>query len=167
MVFAITFCWLFFFFCCCGGGGSGGGGFLHFHFNHLKVTPRVSVNFPLPLHISGSISMPDLCKRSSHASQHSFNRDILFCSSDSLGTIFPLSICLDGDVFLTGSLAGKLVFMCFYLRLHSLARTFQMQFGVSSWSMLFLLFLLVFLWTFVTTLVFLNVLNNNKHIYIV
>lgn len=129
------------FFFCCGGGGSGGGGFLHFHFNHLKVTPRVSVNFPLPLHISESIFLPDLCERSSHASQHSFNRDILFCSSDSLGTIFPLSICLDGDVFLTGSLAGKLVFMCFYLRLHSLARTFQMQFGVSSWSMLFLLFL--------------------------
>lgn len=147
-------------FCCYCCGGS----FLHFHFNHLRVTPRVWVNFPLPLHVSESISLPELCERSSHASQHRFNRDILFCSSDSLGTMFPLFICL--ACFLTGSLAGKLVFVRFHLRLHSLARTFQMQFCVSGWSMLFL-FLPVFLWTFVTTLFILYVVNYYKLIYIV
>lgn len=56
------------------------------------------MNFPLPLHVSESISLPELCERSSHASQHRFNRDILFCSSDSLGTMFPLFICLAEDV---------------------------------------------------------------------
>lgn len=92
------------------------------------------------------------CEMTSLGSQQSFNRDILFCSSGSLGTMFPLSTCLPGDVLLTGSLAGKWVFMCFHLRLHSLARTFQKQFGVSSWSRIFL-----------TTLFILYVVNNYKH----
>lgn len=95
-VFAIMWC----VFCC------GDGVFLCFHFNDLRVTPRVWMDFSQPLHIPESNSLPDLCERTSLASQHSFNRDILFCSG-SLGTVFTLSICLAGDVFFNRLLHWK------------------------------------------------------------